>query len=114
MEKKPAHHIQAAHYRSAASHLQRREQKWMAQEVLWRQADNLMQVTIALVNDRVVVPGLSGPKPDPARAANKGADDNQQYPHQKAPTEHGQRKPSLFDCVIAIAERARIHVGENH
>src|SRR5438132_7174098 len=70
---------------------------------------DFMQVAIAIKNDGVVVPSLSRPKPDPTRAANERADKNQQDPHQKTPAEHRDRKPTLLDRVITIAQRIRIH-----
>src|SRR6185369_13998928 len=40
-------------------------------------ADDFMQVAITIEHDRVVVPGLARPEPNPARSANERADEDQ-------------------------------------
>src|SRR5260221_263011 len=68
-------------------------------------ANNLVQVAVAIENYRVVIPGLTRPEPNPARPANECSNEDQKNPHQKPPTEHVHRKPSLPQRVVTDAER---------
>ena len=65
----------------------------------------VVQVYVFVENYRVVIPGLAGPKPDPARTADESSDNDQRDPHQEAGAEHCNRKSALPKRVIAIAKR---------
>src|SRR5438105_1945144 len=83
-------------------------------EIVRRYSQNFVQVTVAIKNHCVVVPGLSGPEPNPTWPSNERADHNQQNPHQETPTEHVHRKASLSQCVVTVAERIRIDIRKDH
>src|SRR5687768_12557045 len=66
--------------------------------------DHVVQVDVLIKHDRVVVPRLSRPEPDPTRSANKRSDHDQNDPLEKSSAEHPQRKSSLPERVVTIAE----------
>src|SRR5437879_3725971 len=103
MEKQHPDDIEAAYHNRAEDHL--RDPVAADEPQARNRRHDLVQIAIAVKDDGAVVPGLAGPEPNPAGAANKRADKNQQNPHQKSPAEHVYRKPSLPERVIAVAER---------
>src|SRR5579864_1370039 len=80
-----------------------------------RDAEDVRQVAIHLVDEAVVVPRLAGPEPLPSRAANKRADDDHRDPEDdEAEQKRPDREPALLPCVIAAAERVGVDVGNYH
>src|SRR5687768_4652724 len=67
--------------------------------------NHVVQVDVLIKHDRIVIPCLSRPEPDPTRSANKCADHDQKDPLKEAGAEHPQRKSSLPERVVTIAQR---------
>src|ERR1700680_1531873 len=102
MEEKRANHIEPANDDQPEDCL--RDPVAPDKTQAWNRSDNLMQGAVAIKDDRVVIPSLSRPEPNPARPAYERADENQQNPHQKAPGEHVHCEPPLLNRVITVAE----------
>src|ERR1700730_11114862 len=80
-----------------------------------RDAENVRQIAIDLVDEAVVIPGLPGPEPLPARTADKGADGDHRYPeNDEAKEERADFELALLPGVIAGAERIGVNVRDHH
>src|SRR6266849_8257354 len=67
-------------------------------------SEEVRQITVDLIDEAVVVPGLSGPEPLPPRSANEGSDDDHRDPqHNKAEEECPDGKLALLPRVVAAA-----------
>src|SRR5687768_2897924 len=65
--------------------------------------NDVMQVSVAIVDHRIVIPRLTRPEPNPTRAPYECANDNQKNPLKKTGAKHPQRHSPLLDCVIAVS-----------
>src|SRR5713101_1521689 len=78
-------------------------------------AEKIRQITIDLVDEAVVIPGLPGPEPLPSRTADEGADGDHRYPeNNEAEEERADFKLALLPGVIAGAERIGVDVWNDH
>src|SRR5258705_8909430 len=107
VEEKPTNDVKASYYQCAKNPLapvalQKTQVQCLANPT---GSNPIVQVDILVENHRVVIPGLARPEPDPARATNEGANNDEQNPHQEAPTKHTNRKPALPDRVITVTQR---------
>ena len=74
-----------------------------------------MEIAIDFKHQTVVVPGLAGPEPHPAGAADEGTDDNHGNPqHDEAEAKGEDSNPALLEGVVAVAQRVGVHVGNGH
>ncbi len=76
--------------------------------------NNVVQVPVAIVDHRIVVPGLTGPEPNPTRPTDKRANDDQENPLEETGAKHPERNPALLDRVVAISQRVRVNIGKDH
>src|SRR5258708_38672273 len=75
-------------------------------------AKDVRQVAVHFVNKPVMIPGLAGPEPLPARTANKGPDGDHGDPqNNKAEKKRGDFKLALLPRVVARTERVGVNVG---
>src|SRR6266404_4328794 len=80
-----------------------------------RNAENVRQIAIDLVDLAVVIPGLPGPEPLPAGTADEGADGDHRYPeNDEAEEERADFELALLPGVIAGAERISVYVRNDH
>src|SRR6266446_5296022 len=80
-----------------------------------RDAENVRQIAVDLVDLAVVIPGLPGPEPLPAWATNEGADGDHRYPeNDEAEEERANFELPLLPGVIAGAKRIGIDVWNDH
>src|SRR5437899_9102981 len=78
-------------------------------------AEDVGQVAVHFVNEAVVVPGLPGPEPLPARPANEGSDENHGDPQDdEAEKKSADGELALLPGVIAATQRIGIYVGDDH
>src|SRR6266436_310289 len=78
-------------------------------------AEKIRQIAIDLVDEAVVIPGLAGPEPLPAGAANEGADGDHRYPeNNEAEEERAYFEFALLPGVIAGAERVGVNIRDHH
>src|SRR5258708_22235971 len=78
-------------------------------------AENVRQIAIDLVDEAIVIPGLPGPEPLPAGAADKGADGNHRDPeNDEAEEECADLELALLPGVVAGAERIGIYIRYDH
>src|SRR5205814_5699581 len=76
--------------------------------------DYLVQVAVAVEHDGVVIPRLPRPEPNPSRPAYESADEDEYDPHEESPEEHRDGELPLLPCVVAVAQRVRVNIGEDH
>src|ERR1041384_8837608 len=98
MEEQSADEVEAADHERAEDQLARHT----------RNAEDFVQVAVAIIDDRVVIPTLSGTEPDPTGAADERADDDQRDPHEEAPEKHRDGEAALPPRVVTIAEWVRV------
>src|SRR5205085_9007801 len=85
VKEQPADEVETADHERAEDELARHT----------RDAEDFMQVAVAIIDDRVEIPTLSRPEPNPAGAAYERADDDQRDPHEEAPQNHRNRERAL-------------------
>src|ERR1700741_4101174 len=78
-------------------------------------AEDVRQVAVHLVNQSIVIPGLSWPEPLPAGSSNESADNDHRDPKDdETEQERGDREAALLPGVIAAAFRVGVDVGNHH
>src|ERR1700734_2295487 len=78
-------------------------------------AENLIEVAVHSVIHAFSVPGFSWPEPHPSGAADEGADHDHQDPKaDEAEHEGPDGEAALLVGVVAVAERVRVNVRDDH
>src|SRR2546426_11281564 len=99
MQREPAQPVKAAHHHRSEDRLY----------PVGGYSEEVRQITVDLIDEAVVVPGLSGPEPLPPRAADEGSDDDHRDPqHNKAEEKRPDGKLSLLPRGGAAAQRVGI------
>src|ERR1044071_3202962 len=102
MKEERADQIETAHDNKPEDKLRRILAEKMKIQLL---RNHVVQIDVLVEHYRVMIPGLSRPKPDPTGTTNKRPDHNQHDPHREACAKHPERKATLLECVITVAER---------
>src|SRR5712691_6201556 len=107
MKEQPSQDVETTYYQQSEDELKRigGKKTQVQQFADATRRDPIVQIYVLVKHDRVVVPSLSRPKPNPAWPTNERADEDQKDPHQKAPAKHANRETPLPECVVAIAQR---------
>src|SRR5438128_7036401 len=78
-------------------------------------AEDIRQVAVHFIDEPVVIPSLSRPKPLPARPANERTYENHRDPQDdETEQKRADGEFALLPGVIAAAKRIRINVRNDH
>src|SRR2546423_12746827 len=74
----------------------------------------VVEIDVLIKNHSIVIPRLTWPEPDPTGSSNKSPNNDQEDPHQEAPTKHAHSETALPQRVVTIAEWVGVDVRKNH